>query len=95
MKLLVGIFLFLLPFFILGWSIATNKSKNKLIGYTLLSAFIFGIILQSLFEAHAHVPGSGIILFALEIIASVMALVLYFGINFLYKKFNPTNKVDS
>lgn len=51
MKLLVGIFLFLLPFFILGWSIATHKSKNKLIGYTLLSAFIFGIILQSLFEA--------------------------------------------
>ena len=88
-------FLIFITLLYFGWSIATNKSKNKLISYTLLSAFIFGIILQRLFEAHAHVPGSGVILFALEIIASVMALVLYFGINYLYKKFNPTNKVDS
>lgn len=93
MKLLFGILLFLLPFAILGWAIATNKSNKQLIKYTLLSALVFGIILQSLFEAHAHVPGSGIILLVFEILSSAMALILYLGINFLYKKFNPSDKV--
>lgn len=94
MKILIGILLFLMPFVILSWAIASNKSKNKLISYTLLSAFIFGIILQSLFEAHAHVPGSGIILFALEIISSAIILIIYFGIKFLVKKSNPKSKTD-
>lgn len=94
MKLLFGIFLFLLPFAVLGWAIATNKSKKQLVKYTLIAALIFGTVLQFLFEAHAHVPGSGIMLFLFEILSSAIALIIYLGINFLYKKFNSTGKVD-
>lgn len=92
MKILFGILLFLIPFAVLSWAIATNKSNKQLVKYTLISALIFGIILQSLFESHAHVPGSGAILLAVEIISSSVLLALYFGFNYLYKKFNHMKK---
>lgn len=95
MKLLIGLLLYMIPFLVLGWSIAFNQPAKKIIRNTLLTALIFGIILQSLFEYHTQVPGSGIILIVLVVISSLIALIIYFGFNFIYKKYHSRNRDNS
>ena len=94
MKLLAGIFLFMMPFLVLGWSVAFNQPGKKIIRNTLLAAIVFGLILQTLFNLHVYESGTDIILFSLVIISSLLALLIYFGFNFFYKKFNSKIKVD-
>ena len=77
-----------LPVFI--WAIYTKKSAKKIISYSLISALIFGTILQNLTEGHPHVPGSEVILLALELFCTACVLILYFCFRFLYGKYKNT-----
>jgi len=95
MKLLIGILIFMIPFLVLGWSIAFNQPGKKIIRNALLAALVMGGILQTLFNLHVYQSGTDIILFVLVIISTVLALIIYFGFNFTYKKLIAKNKDKS
>ena len=90
MELATFILFLLAPFPVVIWSIYTKKSTKKIISYSLITALIFGTILQVLTGGQAHVPGSEVILIAFELFCTACVLILYFSLRFIYEKYKNT-----
>ena len=87
---LLTIVILIIPIIILAWGIYKKKSTKKIIGYTILSSIVIGVIVQSTDEGHAHVPFSEFMLFLGEVGVTVILVTIVLGIRYIYAKYKNT-----